>query len=925
MKKILLLSIASTWFSVATTIAQTIVGGPINSNTVWDTAGSPYIVQSNVALMTGVILTIDPGVIVKFDGAKSIQFFGTLRAIGTQSQPITFTSGNSSPGPGDWGYMLFNSSSPAYNFSNDSGSVMRYCIVEYAGGANVPFNGVVRINNAFPYLNNCAIQHNSMPAVKAWELSSTLYIDSCTVQYNNVDTGAVYAAGGTLSMKACNISNNNTSIATSDVYSVAGVITKVAVTRIKNCIFNANNSRAIYGCKKGYDAQTDSIVANIITNNLSDGIYYFIPNSSISGKIFFIRNNIITGNSGNGISFSSMYSGSSDDTYTISNNTINNNTGNGIYYDFISSSDTYTITNNNISHNVGNGIYYYYIYSATSSSNTYTITGNTINDNMINGIYSNSYTYYSYFNTYNISNNTINNNSGNGIYWFNFALVHSNIFTITNNIINNNTDNGIYYNYDICGSFSPNYYSNTNNVSNNIISKNQGSGIFFSYYFGGGTFVPNNLTLQKNILVNNNSSQGGGVYIQSQTACIIALTMQQNVIADNTVGGQGGGVYLDIRDDTSNVFSNNTLVNNTASTSSAIYYKGKGRLQANKNTFAYNSTTGTDSLRIVYLKKTQSFNHNNIFNNACTSPVKLWYDDFNGNILNAQNCFWRKNQTADIDSIIWDYFDDQNLAIVDYSNFETLPDTAAPVTLVENVIKTNLGGGNIQFTWSPNLETDLAGYKVYWGSPTGYSFANVINVGNVTTYTLSGVAITDTIAVTAYDTQADGIDDQVEGHESWFSGDYSNPVPTIMQIGSTLTCYPSFSTYQWYDINGPIINANQQQFTPTVSGFYYVIVMDKYGCTSASAPFNFIIVGVNQSAENSSFSIFPNPANSSFTVKVPSGTEQIQILNCLGQIMQRKITDRQTSLNFEIKVNGIYFIQVTTDKQTLIKKIIVTN
>ncbi|MCH7733504.1 MAG: T9SS type A sorting domain-containing protein, partial [Candidatus Marinimicrobia bacterium] len=38
-----------------------------------------------------------------------------------------------------------------------------------------------------------------------------------------------------------------------------------------------------------------------------------------------------------------------------------------------------------------------------------------------------------------------------------------------------------------------------------------------------------------------------------------------------------------------------------------------------------------------------------------------------------------------------------------------------------------------------------------------------------TTYILSGVSITDTIALTAYDNLADGTDDQVEGHESWFA------------------------------------------------------------------------------------------------------------------------------------------------------------
>ena len=49
--------------------------------------------------------------------------------------------------------------------------------------------------------------------------------------------------------------------------------------------------------------------------------------------------------------------------------------------------------------------------------------------------------------------------------------------------------------------------------------------------------------------------------------------------------------------------------------------------------------------------------------------------------------------------------------------------------------------------------------------------SNVIDVGNVTSYNLAGLVsqLDSAIAVTAYDYDADGIDDQVEGHESWFS------------------------------------------------------------------------------------------------------------------------------------------------------------
>ena len=52
-----------------------------------------------------------------------------------------------------------------------------------------------------------------------------------------------------------------------------------------------------------------------------------------------------------------------------------------------------------------------------------------------------------------------------------------------------------------------------------------------------------------------------------------------------------------------------------------------------------------------------------------------------------------------------------------------------------------------------------------------------MDAGNVTSYTLSGVSVDSSISVTAYDSDADGTDDQVEGHESWFAVASPPPEP----------------------------------------------------------------------------------------------------------------------------------------------------
>ena len=61
--------------------------------------------------------------------------------------------------------------------------------------------------------------------------------------------------------------------------------------------------------------------------------------------------------------------------------------------------------------------------------------------------------------------------------------------------------------------------------------------------------------------------------------------------------------------------------------------------------------------------------------------------------------------------------------------------------------------GTISLAWDANIETDLAGYKLHYGTASGV-YDHSVDVGNVTTYTLTGLTKGQTyyIVATAYDT-----------------------------------------------------------------------------------------------------------------------------------------------------------------------------
>lgn len=530
--------------------AQTSVSGFISSNTNWTLAGSPYIITGNTILDSGFVLTIDPGVVVKFNTSKSLQVNGTLRAIGNSTDKITFTSNQATPAPGDWDYILFFDMSEDYNYSLLTGNIMEYCIVEYGGGASIlspffPFNAAVRIKASYPFINYCEVRNNSSTGIRFF--------------------------------------NDQNGFTTTDVM------------KIFNCTISNNNA---------------TIYTN--TNEGAGGIDVYANTSLIQ----------------------------------ISNNTIKNNTG----------------------YNGGGGI------SCASINN--------INSSITNNII--------------VNNNTVTDGGG--------ILINSSVGNISFNLIYGNTANNGAGVYRTPGPF--------NTFSNNIIASNSAT-----YDYGG---------------IENNGQV---------------------------------------------TFTKNTIIDNISLTKTLNADLNSGNSSYNYNTIARNKLTGVSPTINLFVSGGISpvFNNNNFVENQAT--YELWND--NNSIspaLNVNNCWWNSISTSDINTKIYDFLDNSANAVVDYTPFLSSPDITAPVTPLINVIKTDLGSGNIQLSWTANTETDLAGYKIYYGSPTGYSFANSVNAGNVTTYTLSGVSVTDTIAVTAYDNLMNGTNDQLDGNESWFTNSIGKPI-----------------------------------------------------------------------------------------------------------------------------------------------------
>jgi hypothetical protein len=83
--------------------------------------------------------------------------------------------------------------------------------------------------------------------------------------------------------------------------------------------------------------------------------------------------------------------------------------------------------------------------------------------------------------------------------------------------------------------------------------------------------------------------------------------------------------------------------------------------------------------------------------------------------------------------------------------------------------------GDAILTWDPNIEPELAGYKVYYGAASG-SYGAPIVIGNQTTYTITGLGTgTYYFAVTAYDTSGNE-----SGYSNQGSKTFSDTTPPVI-------------------------------------------------------------------------------------------------------------------------------------------------
>jgi hypothetical protein len=240
----------------------------IDTDTTWTSSGSPYMITEDATVVEGVTLTIEQGVTVEFGSLGSMIVHGQLVARGNDLEPVTFTGAATGQDRERWGSVVFEDSSADAEYENlddyISGSILEYCVFEYAARAVV-------LNGASPFIHRSTFRYNVYeydgsppggPAICVFAGSAPRIV-GCMFSDNEAtqaaEGGAVYVE------EAAPIIQDNTFVNNSSGYGGALVTHLVAFPIVGNSF--EGNYAAWEGGGVAFVSSIPAFLNNIVTDN----------------------------------------------------------------------------------------------------------------------------------------------------------------------------------------------------------------------------------------------------------------------------------------------------------------------------------------------------------------------------------------------------------------------------------------------------------------------------------------------------------------------------------------------------------------------------------------------------------------------------------------------------------------------------------
>ena len=148
--------------------------------------------------------------------------------------------------------------------------------------------------------------------------------------------------------------------------------------------------------------------------------------------------------------------------------------------------------------------------------------------------------------------------------------------------------------------------------------------------------------------------------------------------------------------------------------------------------------------------------------------------------------------------------------------------------------------------------------------------------------------------------------------------------PIINLVNGDSLIYSTNLSVQWY-YNGSMLSGETDTLLVAQSnGDYYVEVTDTNGCSNISDTMTVTIPGVSEISEDQ-IVVYPNPTQNNLVVQWGNNkVNAVEVVDLLGKILISKSVRQNsiTKLDLSGLSEGVYYVKINTDQNSLLKKVL---